>query len=126
MNLHETAMGQRFFNVQLPALINTLKDIAAALSRPAPSAISFPADPRFLTSLYYGEYEADVFKPDKRLAPFNQAVQQKEKLCFRCSPTRRPSLLNSIRLRYNAAILLYWSRHTPLATVPLCRCLRQA
>lgn len=52
MNLHETAMGQRFFNVQLPALINTLKDIAAALSRPAPSAISFPADPRFLTSLY--------------------------------------------------------------------------
>ena len=31
MNLHETAMGQRFFNVQLPALINTLKDIAAAL-----------------------------------------------------------------------------------------------
>ena len=79
MNLHETAMGQRFFNVQLPALINTLKDIAAALSRPAPSAISFPADPRFLTSLYYGEYEADVFKPDKRLTPFNQAVQQKEK-----------------------------------------------
>ena len=56
MNLHETAMGQRFFNVQLPALINTLKDIAAALSRPAPSAISFPADSRFLTSLYYGEY----------------------------------------------------------------------
>lgn len=39
MNLHETAMGQRFFNVQLPALINTLKDIAAALSRPAPSAM---------------------------------------------------------------------------------------
>jgi len=61
------------------SLINALKDIAAALSRPAPSAISFPADPRFLTSLYYGEYEADVFKPDKRLAPFNQAVQQKEK-----------------------------------------------
>lgn len=49
MNLHETAMGQRFFNVQLPALINTLKDIAAALSRPAPSAISFPADQHFLT-----------------------------------------------------------------------------
>ena len=38
MNLHETAMGQRFFNVQLPALINTLKDIAAALSRPAPDS----------------------------------------------------------------------------------------
>ncbi len=49
-----------------------------------------------------------------------------QKLCFRCSPARRPSLLNSIRLRYNAAILLYWSRHTPLVTVPLCRCLRQA
>lgn len=51
---------------------------------------------------------------------------RKKKLCFRCSPARRPSLLNSIRLRYNAAILLYWSRHTPLVTVPLCRCLRQA
>ena len=76
MNLHETAMGQKFFNVQLPALINTLKDIAAALSRPAPSAVSFPADPHFLTSLYYGEYEADVFKLDKRLTPFNQAVQR--------------------------------------------------
>lgn len=126
MNLHETAMGQRFFNVQLPALINTLKDIAAALSRSIPSAISFPADPRFLTSLYYGEYEADVFKPDKRLAPLTRQYSRKKKLCFRCSPTRRPSLLNSIRLRYNAAILLYWSRHTPLATVPLCRCLRQA
>ena len=124
MNLHETAMGQRFFNVQLPALINTLKDIAAALSHPAPSAISFPADPRFLTSLYYGEYEADVFKPDKRL--LTRQYSRKKKLCFRCSPTRRPSLLNSIRLRYNAAILLYWSRHTPLVTVPLCRCLRQA
>ena len=125
MNLHETAMGQRFFNVQLPALINTLKDIAAALSRPAPSAISFPADPRFLTSLYYGEYEADVFKLDKRLTPFNQAVQQKEKALLPLL-SNEASLLNSIRLRYNAAILLYWSRHTPLVTVPLCRCLRQA
>ena len=125
MNLHETAMGQRFFNVQLPALINTLKDIAAALSRPAPSAISFPADPRFLTSLYYGEYEADVFKPDNSHLLTRQ-YNRKKKLCFRCSPARRPSLLNSIRLRYNAAILLYWSRHTPLVTVPLCRCLRQA
>ena len=76
----EDKTGEKIaFNVQLPALINTLKDIAAALSRPAPSAISFPADPRFLTSLYYGEYEADVFKLDKRLTPFNQAVQQKEK-----------------------------------------------
>lgn len=126
MNLHETAMGQRFFNAQLPALIDTLKDIAAALSRPAPSAISFPADPRFLTSLYYGEYEADVFKPDKRLTPLTRQYNRKKKLCFRYSPARRPSLLNSIRLRYNAAILLYWSRHTPLVTVPLCRCLRQA
>lgn len=129
MNLHETAMGQRFFNVQLPALINTLKDIAAALSRPAPSAISFPADPRFLTSLYYGEYEADVFKPDKRLTPFNQTVQQKEKALLPLLSSEASiafELLNSIRLRYNAAILLYWSRHTPLVTVPLCRCLRQA
>ena len=33
----------------------------------------------FSTSLYYGEYEADVFKPDKRFTPFNQTVQQKEK-----------------------------------------------
>lgn len=123
MNLHETAMGQRFFNVQLPALINTLKDIAAALSRSIPSAISFPADPHFLTSLYYGEYEADVFKPDKRLIPFNQTVQQKEKALL---PLLSSEASIAFEQRYNAAILLYWSKHTPLVTVPLCRCLRQA
>ena len=34
----------------------------------------------YLNTLYSSsDYEADVFKPDKRLAPFNQAVQQKEK-----------------------------------------------
>ena len=103
MNLHETAMGQRFFNVQLPALINTLKDIAAALSRPAPSAISFPADPRFLTSLYYGEYEADVFKLDKRLTPFNQAVQQKEKaLLPLLSPCKVQSIFLKLPLLYES------------------------
>lgn len=80
MNLHETAMGQRFFNVQLPALINTLKDIAVGAFPPC-TICYIPSwqSPRFLTSLYYGEYEADVFKLDKRLTPFNQAVQQKEK-----------------------------------------------
>ena len=103
MNLHETAMGQRFFNVQLPALINTLKDIAAALSRPAPSAISFPADPRFLTSLYYGEYEADVFKPDKRFTPFNQTVQQKEKaLLPLLSPCKVQSIFLKLPLLYES------------------------
>ena len=44
MNLHETAMGQRFFNAQLPALIDTLKDIAAALSRPCLLYTSDAAD----------------------------------------------------------------------------------
>lgn len=63
MNLHETAMGQRFFNVQLPALINTLKDIAAALSRPAPSAISFPADSRYLLLITAAETLRSAHSP---------------------------------------------------------------
>lgn len=127
MNLHETAMGQRFFNVQLPALINTLKDIAAALSRPVPSAISFPADPHFLTSLYYGENTKQMCSSLTNASYLlTRQYNRKKKRCFHYSPARHPSLLNSIRLRYNAAILLYWSKHTPLVTVPLCRCLRQA
>ena len=126
MNLHETAMGQRFFNVQLPALINTLKDIA----------VRFPA----LHHLLYPFRQTHAFSLRSIMANMKQMCSslinashllirqynRKKKLCSRCSPTRHPSLLNSIRLRYNAAILLYWSRHTPLVTVPLCRCLRQA
>lgn len=77
MNFHETKMGNIFFQSQLPALIHALKDISAALSRSAP-ALSVPADPHFLTSLYYGDYEADVFRPDDRLTPFYQAVRQAE------------------------------------------------
>ena len=84
MNLHETAMGQRFFNVQLPALINTLKDIAAALSRPAPSAISFPADQHFLTSLYYGEYEADESEAGQSKTEEPQVIGGGMKIAKKC------------------------------------------
>lgn len=36
MQFHETNFGTRFFNAQLPALINVLQDIAGALNHPNP------------------------------------------------------------------------------------------
>lgn len=126
MNLHETAMGQRFFNAQLPALIDTLKDIAAAL--PALHHLLYPFRQTHAFSLrsITANMKQMCSSPINASHLLTRQYNRKKKLCFRYSPARRPSLLNSIRLRYNAAILLYWSRHTPLVTVPLCRCLRQA
>ena len=39
MNFHETKMGTIFFNHQIPELIKALREIAMALSKPAPAAI---------------------------------------------------------------------------------------
>lgn len=64
MNFHETKQGQIFFNVQLPQLIQSIQKLTDALSRPVPS-VSLPiqADADFLSELYLGNYEAEVFNP---------------------------------------------------------------
>lgn len=64
MNFHETKQGKMFFNAQLPQLILSIQELTAALSHPAP-AVSLPiqADPDFLSELYLGNYESEVFNP---------------------------------------------------------------
>ena len=52
--------------------------------------------------------------PINALAPFNQAVQAERKALLPLLSNEASIALNSIRMRYNAAILLYWSKHTPL------------
>lgn len=61
-NLHETRMGQNFFNNQLPQLIQALQKTAAALIKPA-AVLKLPltADSDFLSELYFGNYEPEVF-----------------------------------------------------------------
>ncbi len=78
MNFYETKAGQIFFQAQLPALIKSLNEISAALTRPAPAILPVTPDPHFLTSLYYGDYEADIFKLDERRSPLDLAVKQAE------------------------------------------------
>lgn len=53
MNFHETIMGKRFFESQLPTLITALQGIAEKMTAPA-AAIQLPtkADPNFLRELY--------------------------------------------------------------------------
>lgn len=64
MDFHETKQGQIFFNVQLPQLIQSIQKLTDALSHPGP-AVSLPiqADDDFLSELYLGNYEAEVFNP---------------------------------------------------------------
>lgn len=79
MNFYETRQGQMFFNVQLPQLIESIQALTNAITTPKPApAVVMPtqADPDFLSELYLGNYQADVFDPafaDHELA---QAVQQ--------------------------------------------------
>lgn len=81
MNFHETQLGRRFFDGQLPKLIQTLQEIAAALSRPVPTVhLEYAATEDILHDLYYGSYEPDIFKhrqhTDKAL---DHRIEQEEK-----------------------------------------------
>lgn len=58
MQFHETGMGSRFFQGQLPKLIKALEGIAAALSAPAPVCqVPMEVSPDFLSDLYFGGYD---------------------------------------------------------------------
>lgn len=60
MQFYETKMGHQFFQVQLPALLSALQQIAAALEQ-SPGTVRLspevPAD--YLSDLYYGNLEPD-------------------------------------------------------------------
>lgn len=58
MQFHETPYGARFFNGQLPKLIEVLSNIASALKAPKPVYQLQPEVPKdFLANLYHGNYD---------------------------------------------------------------------
>lgn len=71
MNFHETVMGKRFFESQLPMLITALQGISEKLSRPV-SVMEMPkADPDFLRELYR---RSDIYEPTEESRTLNHAA----------------------------------------------------
>lgn len=78
MNFHETVMGRRFFEHQLPQLIQSIQALTITLGNPTqPAILPVKADPEFLPNLYYGNYEPATFKStpegDKLVQELNAA-----------------------------------------------------
>ena len=101
MNFHETKMGTIFFNHQIPELIKALREIAAALSKPAPAAIRLTetGEPDFLHNLFYGNYEPDIYGCVTVPSRLDQNVKEAEKALL-------PALGQSQRLfeQYQTAV----------------------
>ena len=77
MNFHDTVMGRRFFEHQLPQLIQSIQGLTAALAKPPQAAVlPVEADPEFLSELYFGNYESGVFKQTSETSELNQAVKR--------------------------------------------------
>ncbi len=81
MNFHETKMGTIFFNHQIPELIKALREIATALSKPAPASIQLAetVEPDFLHNLFYGNYEPDIYGCVTVPSRLDQNVKEAEK-----------------------------------------------
>ena len=101
MNFHETKMGTIFFNHQIPELIKALREIATALSKPSPAAIQLTetGEPDFLHSLFYGNYEPDIYGCVTVPSRLDQNVKEAEKALL-------PALGQSQRLfeQYQTAV----------------------
>ena len=78
---HETRRGQRFFEGQLPRLIDALTDIAASLKAPRPIyQLRAEVPENFLSDLYFGNYapsEQPETEMDKELTQAIVAVQKR-------------------------------------------------
>ena len=90
MNFHETNMGRRFFDQQLPQLIRALEDIAKAKAQPAP-VIRLPESETedILADLYNVMYipECHVYREND---PFNRDVHDTQQaLLESLSPVQR-------------------------------------
>ncbi len=78
MNFHETVMGRRFFESQLPQLIQALRDIAARQTQPA-AVIHLAAEaetPDLLKTLYQ---QSAVFEPTETQRAYNRAAIKAQK-----------------------------------------------
>lgn len=83
MQFYETDFGNEFFNAQLPALINALKDIAGALNRPDKPALRLPMEvsPDYLKEFYYGNLEpSEQVMNDAIRQMTREAIEMQEKL----------------------------------------------
>ena len=78
MNFHETALGRRFFEGQLPQLITSLKEISAALNAPKP-VMQMNAEYRedYLVQLYYTNFDPDTAPDRETHAFYDSAIAQK-------------------------------------------------
>ena len=77
MNFHDTVMGRRFFEHQLPQLIQSIQGLTVALGKPPQAAVlPVEADPGFLSELYFGNYECGVFKQTAEPNELEQAVKR--------------------------------------------------
>lgn len=82
MNFYETRMGARFFQGQLPQLINALTSIEKSLSAPK-QAIQIHVDDydTFLVELYHGNYDpSDVPATEEQTAYTSQIMMFQRKL----------------------------------------------
>lgn len=75
MEFYQTKIGRTFFEHQIPQLIDALNGLAAALSSPA-QAVHLPvsSDPHFLSELYFGSYEPEVYKVTPELRQLDTSV----------------------------------------------------
>lgn len=87
MNFFETIIGRRFFEHQIPQLIEALQQIGAALHRPA-GAVKLPvaADPDFLIDLFSGKYEAEAYTRTAESTRLDNAVMSAEDALMKFLP----------------------------------------
>ena len=77
MNFHETALGRRFFEGQLPQLITSLKEISAALNAPKP-VMQMNTEYRedYLVQLYYTNFDPETAPDRETHAFYDSAIAQ--------------------------------------------------
>ena len=77
MNFHETQMGKRFFDAQLPQLITSLKEISAALKAPKPALqLNTEYQEDYLVQLYYANFDPDTAPDRETHAFYDSAIAQ--------------------------------------------------
>lgn len=78
MNFHETVLGKRFFERQLPQLLSSLKELSASLRSPRPMLqVNTAADTQeLLVQLYYTTFDPETAPDPETHAFYNSAIAQ--------------------------------------------------
>ena len=107
MNFYETRRGQKFFDCQLPKLIQALEQIADTISQPAPTEqpelkYNIKPDKEFLQNLYYGNYEPDRYQEREQIRPLSREVIRTETALRKYLPPEGTKLFEDY---YQAAVI---------------------